>query len=78
MERMKKIVCTGIDKHGYRCHSYLGNIEIDIPHKTDFYCRNCKRVYTYMVKSDGSIEKTVMSEKVKIQDFDSVGVVEMA
>ena len=75
LKRIHKIYCHE-DKDGKKYRSYLGYLLLDKPGTAGFYCKNCKTHYEYTLTNTGIIEKSKISFKEKIEDFDSLITVE--
>ena len=74
-KRIYKIWCNEV-KHGKHFKTYLGYLSLDDPGTAGFYCKNCKRHYEYTVTKSGVIMKKTIHFKAKIDDYDTLMVLE--
>lgn len=72
---MKFVEIKHSERKGNRSYSvYLGDVQVDIPHTTRFYCKATNEIIQVTIGENQEIKKTVIKSKERVSCLDSIAI----
>lgn len=65
-------------KSGKVYTSYLGDVQLDVPHTTRFYSKTTNQIVEVTVDAKGNVSRKVLDSKKRVSCPDSIAIIEVA